>query len=62
MAEGFWEQAVENYLKADRGMFLNGQYLIGEPNGWKAEPDFLAINFPNNEIWVVEVTASAGKN
>ncbi len=27
----FWEEAVETYLAIDRGVFLNPQYLIGEP-------------------------------
>ncbi len=56
MAEGFWEQAVETYLALDRGLFLNPQYLIGEPGVWEANPDFLAINFPENMVWMVEVT------
>ncbi len=56
MAEGFWEQAVETYLTLDCGLFLNPQYLIGEPKIWEACPDFLAISFPENMVWVVEVT------
>ena len=56
MAEGFWEQAVETYLTLDRGLFLNPQYLIGESRVWEANPDFLAIRFPESEVWMVEVT------
>jgi len=56
LAEGFWEQAVETYLALDRGLFLNPQYLIGEPGVWEAYPDFLAISFPENIVWMVEVT------
>ncbi len=60
MAEGFWEQAVETYLALDRGLFLNPQYLIGEPGIWEANPDFLAISFPENMVWMVEVTKTPG--
>jgi hypothetical protein len=56
MAEGFWEQAVETYLAVDRGLFLNPQYLVGEEKGWQANPDFLAICFPDSLVWMVEVT------
>jgi len=56
LAEGLWEQAVETYLALDRGLFLNPQYLIGEPGVWEASPDFLAISFPENVAWMVEVT------
>jgi hypothetical protein len=51
-----WEQAVETYLAMDRGIFLNPQYLIGEPNVWEANPDFLALEFPEKRVWMVEVT------
>src|SRR5208337_815692 len=56
MAEGIWEQAVETYLAIDRGVFLNPQYLIGEPGVWEANPDFLALSFPDKTVWMVEVT------
>jgi len=56
MAEGFWEQAVETYLAIDRGVFLNPQYLIGEPGIWEANTDFLALCFPDKTAWMVEVT------
>jgi hypothetical protein len=61
MAEGFWEQATETYLAIDRGLFLNPQYLIGTPGRWEANPDFLAINFPENIVWMVEVTKAPSK-
>jgi hypothetical protein len=56
MAEGIWEQAVETFLTIDRGLFLNPQYLVGEPGKWEANPDFLALCFPDNAAWMVEVT------
>ncbi len=56
MAEGVWEQLVETYLAIDRGCFLNPQYIVEGPEKWRAEPDFLAVNFPDNEVWMVEVT------
>jgi hypothetical protein len=40
------EQAVKIYLAMDRGLFLNPQYLIGTPGEWEANPDFLALEFP----------------
>ncbi len=58
MAGDIWEQAVETYLATDRGLFLNPQYLIGTPGVWEANPDFLAIAFPDRAIWMVEVTKS----
>ena len=51
-----WEQAVEIYLAMDRGIFLNPQYLIGTPGVWEANPDFLALEFPERRAWMVEVT------
>jgi hypothetical protein len=51
-----WEQAVEIYLAMDRGLFLNPQYLIGTPGVWEANPDFLALEFPDRRAWMVEVT------
>jgi hypothetical protein len=60
LAEEMWEQAVEKYLALDRGLFLNPQYLIGEPGVWEANPDFLAISFPENMVWMVEVTKTPG--
>jgi len=59
MAENIWEQAVESYLAIDRGLFLNPQYLIGTPGEWEANPDFLAICFPDKIVWMVEVTTRA---
>jgi hypothetical protein len=56
MASDIWEQAVETYLAIDRGLFLNPQYLIGTPNVWEANPDFLALVFPEKVAWMVEVT------
>ena len=58
MAGDFWEQAVETYLAIDRGLFLNPQYLIGTPGEWEANPDFLAVAFPDSTVWMVEVTKS----
>ncbi|MBV9747420.1 MAG: hypothetical protein JO157_01275 [Acetobacteraceae bacterium] len=58
MAGDFWEQAVETYLALDRWLFLNPQYLIGTPGVWEANPDFLAVAFPDNTVWMVEVTKS----
>jgi hypothetical protein len=40
----------------DRGLFLNPQYLIGTPGVWEANPDFLALEFPEGRVWMVEVT------
>jgi hypothetical protein len=40
----------------DRGMFLNPQYLVGEPSVWTANPDFLALEFPERRAWMVEVS------
>lgn len=62
MAEGFWEQAVEVYLTLDRGLFLNSQYLVGEPNEWNSDIDFLALRFPESEVWMVEVTKADPSN
>jgi hypothetical protein len=59
MAENIREQAVETYLAIDRGLFLNPQYLIGTPGEWEANPDFLAICFPDKTVWMVEVTTRA---
>lgn len=56
MAGDIWEQAVENYLATDRGLFLNPQYLVGKPGEWEAVPDFLAVAFPDSAVWMVEVT------
>jgi len=56
MAGDIWEQAVETYLAMDRGLFLNPQYLIGTPNVWEANPDFMALAFPEKTAWMVEVT------
>ncbi len=58
MAERMWEQAVETYLSINRGIFLNPQYLIGQPGVWEANPDFLALDFPAKTAWMVEVTIS----
>ena len=58
MAGDFWEQAVETFLTIDRGLFLNPQYLVGEPEVWEANADFLAISFPDSIVWMVEVTKS----
>jgi hypothetical protein len=55
-----WEQAVETYLAMDRGLFLNPQYLIGTPGVWEANPDFLALEFPERRAWMVEVTKTPG--
>lgn len=51
-----YEQAVQIYLAMDRGIFLNPQYLIGVPGQWEANPDFLALEFPQKRAWMVEVT------
>ncbi|MGO9430784.1 hypothetical protein [Rhodoblastus sp.] len=56
MAGDIWEQAVETFLAMDRGMFVNPQYLIGTPNVWEANPDFMALAFPEKTAWMVEVT------
>ena len=56
MAGDIWEQAVETYLALDRGMFLNPEYLVGTPNLWESYADFLALDFPNRRVWMVEVT------
>ena len=61
MAENFWEQGVEIYLAIDRGVFISPQYLIGEPKGWKAYADFLALSFPDRTAWMVEVTTNPAK-
>src|SRR5580658_7920304 len=50
------ELAVETYLAADRGVFLNPDYLVGTANVWEARADFLALDFPNRQAWMVEVT------
>jgi hypothetical protein len=51
-----WEQAVETYLTMDRGVFVSPQYLIGKQGVWEANPDFLALQFPERRAWMVEVT------
>ena len=56
-----YEEIVGSYLTIDRGLFLNGQYLVGEQGEWEAYPDFLAISFPENAVWVVEVTKTPGR-
>ena len=55
-----FELAVQLYIARDRGYFLSPQYLVGERSVWEACPDFLAINFPNAEVWMVEVTKAPG--
>jgi len=61
MAEYIWELAVAEYLAHDRGVFLNPQYLIGTPNEWEAYADFLALDFPKRQAWMVEVTTAPGR-
>lgn len=61
MAEDVLEQLVETYLASRSGFFLNPQYVIGVPGVWHGEADFLAIDFPNSQIWMVEVTKSPKK-
>lgn len=56
----FWEQAVQIYLTIDRGLFLNSQYVVGEPKVWEGSVDFLALEFRYNTAWMVEVTTSPG--
>src|SRR4051794_15123895 len=56
----FWEQAVANYLALDQGLFINPQYLVGVPGTWEAYADFLAIEFPENAVWMTEVTQRPG--
>ena len=58
----FWELAVQRYIARDRGVFFSSQYLVGERNGWKGEPDFLAIDFEARLIWFVEVTTYPRKS
>lgn len=60
MANDFWEQAVETFLTIDRGLFVNPQYVIGKPGSWEASADFLALEFPASQAWMVEVTRSPG--
>ncbi len=57
----FWELAVETYLAMDRSLFLNPQYVIGEPGRWEASADFLALDFQDNRAWMIEVTKAPGK-
>ncbi len=51
-----FELGVQQYIARDRGVFLAPQYLVGKRGKWEACPDFLAINFPDAKIWMVEVT------
>jgi len=56
MTERVLEELVGTYLAIDRGCLLNSQYIIGEQGKWRAEADFLAVDFPDGEVWMVEVT------
>jgi hypothetical protein len=57
----FWELGVETYLAMDRSLFLNPQYVIGEPGKWEASADFLGLDFRDNRAWMIEVTKAPGK-
>jgi hypothetical protein len=59
MAGDIWEQATETCLAMDRGLFLNPEYLIGDPKSWESYADFLAIVFRDKTAWMVEVTKRA---
>ena len=60
MSGDVWEHLVEIYLTRHRAVFVSPSYLIGEPGAWNACIDFLALDFSENAIWAVEVTAGAG--
>lgn len=53
---GILELAVENYLGADRGIFLQPEYLIRTKDVWAARCDFLALDFSKRMVWMVEVS------
>jgi len=56
----FGNKRWNNIWLLDRGLSLNPQYLVGEPGIWEGNPDFLAIQFPENLVWMVEVSKSPG--
>ena len=62
----YFEGTVENYLRADRKLFLNSEYLLQLDPDRNSPPksrhwyvDVLAIDFRDKKIWLCEVTYSA---
>ncbi|MGY4396154.1 hypothetical protein ACVWZA_001327 [Sphingomonas sp. UYAg733] len=52
-----WEYLVQQYLCLDRRVFLNPQYQVGGAD-WYGRPDFLAIDFTNKTVWMIEVSTA----
>src|SRR6266498_1549263 len=59
MNEAIAESIVALYL-ASQGMFLSPQYAIRDDAGAWSCPDFVALDFPHEELLVVEVSVSSG--
>ena len=62
----YFQGTVENYLRADRKLFLNSEYLLQLDPDRNSPPkdrhwyvDVLAIDFRDKKIWLCEVTYSA---
>lgn len=54
-----YEELVMNYLTKDEEVFINPQYSIKDNSGtqWSC-PDFVALDFREREVQIVEVTTS----
>lgn len=55
-----WEALVHDYICLDRRILVNSQYDIGGKT-WKANADFLAVDFFHRIVWMVEVSTSGQK-
>lgn len=55
-----WEALVQDYICLNRRILINSQYDIGGKK-WKANADFLAVDFTSRIVWMVEVSISGSE-